>query len=77
MAHSRTKHIDVRYNYIREAINEEIIQLKYCPTENMVADILTKPLTKGRYEMLRDKMGLEKVKSATLDELSGSVEGNN
>ena len=43
----------------------------------MVADILTKPLPKGRYEMFRDMMGLEKVKSATPDELSGSVEGNN
>ena len=40
----------------------------------MTADILTKPLHKGRFESLREKMGLEKVKAAPLDELSGSVE---
>ena len=59
--HSRTKHIDVRYHYIREALHEKIIELNYCPTEEMIADILTKPLPKGRFEILRDKMGLEKV----------------
>ena len=75
--HSRTKHIDVRYHYIREALNEKLIELNYCPTENMIADILTKPLPKGRFEILRGKMGLEEVKSSPPDELSGSVGINN
>ena len=46
VSHSSTKHIDVRYHYVREAVNDDIINLQYCPTQEMVADILTKPLPK-------------------------------
>ena len=39
---SRTKHIDIRYHYIREAVQNKEIELKYCPSEEMIADTLTK-----------------------------------
>jgi hypothetical protein len=42
--HARTKHIDTRYHYIRDVIAKGIINTVYCPTEDMVADALTKPL---------------------------------
>jgi len=45
VAHSRTKHIDVRYHYIRELIAGRKTTVDYCPTVDMTADILTKPLT--------------------------------
>lgn len=61
IAHARTKHIDIRYHYIREAVQERTIELKYCPTNEMLADILTKPLSKGRFELLRQAMGMEKL----------------
>jgi len=41
--HARTKHIDVHYHFIRWIIEEGKIQLIYCLTEEMVADMLTKP----------------------------------
>jgi hypothetical protein len=44
VAHSRTKHIDVRYHYIRELISFGKTTVQYCPTEDMLADVLTKPL---------------------------------
>ena len=45
VSHARTKHIDIRYHYVREAVqNQKVINLNYCPTKNMTADILTKPL---------------------------------
>ncbi|RAN68450.1 hypothetical protein B5P42_31440, partial [Bacillus sp. SRB_331] len=47
---SRTKHIDVRHHFIREKVEEGRIMVKYCPTSEMVADILTKPLNKGPTE---------------------------
>ena len=39
--HSRTKHIDVQHHFIREKLESEEIRLEYCPTEDMVADVLT------------------------------------
>jgi hypothetical protein len=42
--HSRSKHIDVQYHYSRQLIEYRKIKLDYCPTEDMLADVLTKPL---------------------------------
>jgi len=61
VAHARAKYIDIRYHYIREAVQDGIVDLRYCPTEFMIADILTKPLSKQRFEMLRDAMGLTQL----------------
>ena len=58
MAHARTKHIDIRYHYVREAV-QEVIKLQYCPTAQMIADLLTKPLPRGQFEILRLAMGME------------------
>ena len=74
VSHARTKHIDVRYHYIREALSEETIELKYCPKNEMIADIFTKPLHKGRFEVLRTSMNLKPPPPA---KLSGSVKGSN
>ena len=50
--HARTKYIDIRYHYIHEAVQNEVIKLQYCPSQEMIADILTKPLSKGQFEKL-------------------------
>jgi len=44
----RSKHIDVKYHFIREALSEGKIDIIYCPSEDMAADILTKPVSKIR-----------------------------
>ena len=41
----RTKHIDIKYHYIRSQIKENLIELKYIPSELNVADIFTKPVS--------------------------------
>ena len=56
--HARTKHIDIRYHYVREAVEDHVIDLEYCPTKKMIADLLTKPLPKTQFETLRLEMGL-------------------
>ncbi|OUC41952.1 hypothetical protein D917_10565 [Trichinella nativa] len=40
--HAGTKHIDIRYHFIREAAERKDVELRYLPTEQMVADVLTK-----------------------------------
>ena len=58
VAHARTKHIDIRYHYVREAVQKGIMGLQYCPTKDMVADLLTKSLPRGRFETLRSAKGV-------------------
>jgi len=56
--HSRTKHIEIRYHFIREKVLKNEIELRYCATQNMIADILTKPLAKPSFQRLIVMMGL-------------------
>lgn len=51
MFHSRTKHIDIRHHFIRDAIKDNMIEIKYLSTNSMIADILTKPLTKEKHDV--------------------------
>jgi hypothetical protein len=54
--HQRTKHINVKYHYTRQAIIDKVISVEYMPTEDMLADILTKELPRAQFERLRDAM---------------------
>ena len=58
VAHARTKHINIWFHYVWEAIEEGIIEIEYCPADVMIADLLTKPLSKESFERLRQMMGL-------------------
>lgn len=58
----RTKHIDVKYHYIRELEETGQIQFIYCPTEFMLADIFTKPLQRVKFNKLRGLIGLQEEK---------------
>jgi hypothetical protein len=46
--HSHTKHLDQRYQFIRDLAGKKTIELKYFPSEDMVADMLTKALPKWK-----------------------------
>lgn len=52
----RTKHIDIRYHFIRERVTSGEVELRYIPTEEQLADLLTKGLPKPRTIMLRDRI---------------------
>ena len=56
--HSRTKHIDIRYHFIREAIDNGLINLDYCPTEDMAADMFTKILPRVKVDYFSELVGL-------------------
>lgn len=59
--HGRTKHIDVRYHYIRYVIESGAIHLTYCPTDDMTADTLTKALPSAKVKHFAAAMGLATV----------------
>lgn len=56
--HKKTKHIDTRYHFIREAFQKKLINPLYVVSADQGADILTKPLTKGKFTKLREKIGV-------------------
>jgi transposase InsO family protein len=58
----RSKHIDVRYHFIREKVSNNILQLEYCQTSDMVADIFTKPLGRNLLEKHVSNLGLSESK---------------
>ena len=53
---TRTKHIQVRFFYVKQLIEQNHIKIEYLPTEEMVADILTKPITGKLFIKLRNKI---------------------
>lgn len=58
--HKRTKHIDVRYHFIREKFENGDIDVSYVPSEDELADILTKGLAKNVFQRLRGEIGVDK-----------------
>jgi hypothetical protein len=56
--HARTKHIDVRYHWIRWVIEQGTLRLVYCPTDDMVADALTKALPSVKVKHFAAGLGL-------------------
>jgi hypothetical protein len=56
--HNCSKHIDVRYHYIRECVEEDRIIISYAATAEQLVDILTKALGRVRFHELRVKIGI-------------------
>jgi hypothetical protein len=59
--HDRSKHIETRYHYIRECVEDRWAEVEYVRTEDQLADILTKALGRIKFEELRSKIGMIKI----------------
>jgi hypothetical protein len=59
---SRTKHIDVRYHFTRDKVEDKTIALQYCPTESNLADYLTKPINVAKFQWCRNAIGMTDVR---------------
>eukprot|EP00253_Pinus_taeda_P024874 PITA_24874 len=56
--HDRSKHIGIRYHFIRDYVQKGAVKLEYISTDEQVTDILTKALPRGKHVYFRDKMGV-------------------
>lgn len=56
--HQRTKHIDIKYHFIRDAVHHEGLKIQYVSTKDMVADVLTKGLPKEKHINCLSKAGM-------------------
>ncbi|GJS62604.1 hypothetical protein Tco_0657388 [Tanacetum coccineum] len=59
--HSRAKHIDIRYHFIKEQVENGIMELYFVQTEYQLADIFTKPLPRERFNFLINKLDSNSV----------------
>lgn len=59
--HGRSKHIDIRYHFIRECVERKEIQIEHVSTELQRADILTKGLTTVKFERMRKLLGVKEL----------------
>ncbi|GKF83453.1 hypothetical protein Tco_0245109 [Tanacetum coccineum] len=64
--HLRAKHINVRYHFIKEQMENGIVELYFVRTEYQLADIFTKPLPKERFNFLIEKLGMRSMSPETL-----------
>ncbi|GJY53904.1 retrovirus-related pol polyprotein from transposon TNT 1-94 [Tanacetum coccineum] len=68
--HSRSKHIDIRYHFIKEQVENGVVELYFVKIEYQLADILTKALCRERIEFLIDKLGMRSFTPETLKALA-------
>ena len=59
--HVRTKHIDLQYHFIHEAVKDGKIQVKYIPMDDNVSDIFTKPLPRPKFAKFVELLGLRRL----------------
>ncbi|GKA95659.1 hypothetical protein Tco_0817754 [Tanacetum coccineum] len=70
--HSRNKHIDVRYHFIKEAVEKGTIELYFVKTDYQLADIFTKSLVLDRFTYLVCRLGMHNLSHKELERLAKS-----
>ncbi|GJT48284.1 hypothetical protein Tco_0974441 [Tanacetum coccineum] len=72
--HSRSKHIDIRFHFIKEQVVNGLVELYFVNTEYQLADIFTKSLGRERIEFLINKLGMRSFTPETLKQLADEAE---
>nr|GFA64679.1 hypothetical protein [Tanacetum cinerariifolium] len=67
--HSRSKHIDIRYHFIKEQVENGVIELYFVNTEYQLVDLFTKALGRERIEFLINKLGMRSFTPEMLKQL--------
>ena len=58
MFHDKSKHIKIKYHYIRDMVQRGAVELQYVAMEGQIVDVLTKPLARVKFENFREKLGV-------------------
>ena len=56
--HDKSKHIEIKYHYIKDTVQRGAVKLQYVATDEQIADVLTKPLARVKVEYLREMLGV-------------------
>ncbi|GJX65584.1 retrovirus-related pol polyprotein from transposon TNT 1-94 [Tanacetum coccineum] len=72
--HSRSKHIDARYHFIKEQVKNGVVELYFVKTEYQLAEIFSIALARERFEFLLSRLGMKSMSPETLKHLAESDE---
>ena len=61
MFHDKSKHIEIKYHYIRDMVQRGTVKLQYVAMDEQIADVLTKPLVRVKFEYFREKLGVLQI----------------
>ncbi|GKF01833.1 hypothetical protein Tco_0028756 [Tanacetum coccineum] len=67
--HLRSKHIDMRYHFIKEQVENVVVELYFVRIEDQLADIFTKALPQKRFNFLIEKLGMRSMSPKTMKRL--------
>ena len=62
--HAKTKHIAIKYHYVRELVEDKQVKMEYINSKEKIVDIFTKLLPKDAFEYLRGKLGVNSLPQA-------------
>ncbi|GKF85151.1 hypothetical protein Tco_0250049, partial [Tanacetum coccineum] len=71
--HSRSKHIDIRHHFIKEQVENKVVEVYFVETKYQLADIFTKALPRERFKLLLPLLGMKQMSPETLKELQESA----
>ena len=54
--HDKSKHIEIKYHYIRDMVQRGAVKLQYVATEEKIADVLMKPLARLKFKYFRERL---------------------
>ena len=58
MFHDKSKHIEIKYHYIKDMVQRGAMKLQYVATNEQIDDVLIKPLARVKFEYFREKLGV-------------------
>nr|GEW65087.1 retrovirus-related Pol polyprotein from transposon TNT 1-94 [Tanacetum cinerariifolium] len=74
--HSQSKRIDIRHHFIKEQVENRVVELYFTKTKYQLADIFTKPLTREQLNFLINKIGMRSMSPETLQKLADEEKSN-
>ena len=63
--HDKSKHIKIKYHYIRDMVQRGAVKLLYVATEEQIADVLTKPLARMKFEYIIERLGVLQIEASS------------
>ena len=63
--HDKSKQIEIKYHYMRDMVQRGEVMLLYVATEEQIADVLTKPLARLKFEYFRERLGVIQIEASS------------